>query len=90
MVLPILVDSPSFGELDNTKENVLWEYLFDLPTPGAQLIITKLDFSEELRMQYSVDKVITFTNPKYHLLNSEDFVAHISLLQSLQNSTALD
>lgn len=85
LVLPILVDSPSYGELDDTKEHVLWEFLFDLPTPGAQLIITKLDFSEEMQKQYSIDKVIKFTNPKYNLLNSEDYAAHLGMLQSLQS-----
>lgn len=87
-VLPILIDSPSYGELDDTKEDELWRFLFDLPTPEAQLIITKLSFPEELGAQYSVDKVITLTNPKYQMLNSEDYALHIGILQSLQNDSA--
>ncbi|MEA4998146.1 MAG: hypothetical protein VB087_02030 [Candidatus Limiplasma sp.] len=84
MVLPILIDSPSYGELDDAKEDELWKFLFTLPMPNAQLIITKLSFPESLRNQYSVENVIHLQNQKYQMLNSEDYKKHLGILEALQ------
>jgi len=84
LILPILIDSPSYGELDDTKQDVLWKFLFDHPMAEAQLIITKLDFTEEMKEQYSVDSVIMLDNPKYQMLDSDTFRENIHMLESLQ------
>lgn len=84
IVLPILLDSPSYGELDNAKEDALWKFLFDLPTPNAQLIITKLDFTDHLKRLYAVENVIWLDNPKYNLLDGKTYEENLHVLQELQ------
>lgn len=85
LVLPILIDSPSYGELDATKESELWKYVFSLPDSRAQIIITKLSFDETLEKEFNVDKVIYLRNPKYELLNREDYIEHFGELERLQS-----
>ncbi len=83
--LPLMLDSPTFGELDETRMSSLWDYIFNLGITDQQMIITSLDFSVELERKYKVDKIINIETPKYQLLNAEEYKLNISLLEQLEN-----
>ena len=86
MTLPILIDSPSFGELDDAKENELWKYVFSVPTRNTQLIITKLGLPDEMVEEYNVDNVIQLQNEKYRLLSRDEYDLYFEILKSLHQS----
>ena len=83
---PIVFDSLNNVETDNEKRYGLVQYVVDKCDSG-QLILSLLGFSEkDIKTNKSVN-VITLTNEKYRLLDSESYERYKDLLDELCDAT---
>lgn len=79
---PVVFDSPNNVETDNQKKHGLVQYIIDKCNSG-QLILSLLGFDEK---NIETDKqihIITLTNDKYQLLDSESYELYKDLLDEL-------
>lgn len=79
---PVVFDSPNNVETDNQKKHGLVQYIIDKCNSG-QLILSLLGFDEK---NIEIDKqihIITLTNDKYQLLDSESYELYKDLLDEL-------
>ncbi|MFR3182330.1 MAG: coiled-coil domain-containing protein [Clostridia bacterium] len=82
---PIVLDSPKNVEMDKTKEEQFYKYIFDNPDKNSQMIISSLEMSEELLKNFSYDNLVKLENKRYHLLNEEDYIKYKNILLNLTN-----
>ena len=83
---PIVLDSPSNGELDDTNQEQLFKYLFDNILDDTQCIISTLGFDENSYIESGKNfNIIRLENEKYKLLNKEEFEIHFNLFDELNN-----
>lgn len=79
---PVVFDSPNNVETDNQKKHGLVQYIIDKCNSG-QLILSLLGFDEK---NIETDKqihIITLTNDKHQLLDSESYELYKDLLDEL-------
>lgn len=70
---PLVLDSPNNVESDETKEKALFEFIFNNIHKGTQLILSTLGFNLSDYEDVKIDNIISLTNEKYHVLNSDDY-----------------
>lgn len=80
---PMVIDSPTAGELDDTKNIALWKHIFCASSQQPQLIISTLGFRAQMIDGVDVDNLVVFSNPKYEMLNSEDYKQHAHFLEEV-------
>lgn len=80
---PIVLDSPNHGELDDTKKEKLFKYLFNNVSEDSQCIISTLGFDSKQYSEIENLNVIDLNNKPYHLLNESDFEANEAFLDML-------
>ncbi len=80
---PIILDSPSNGELDENNRNLFYGFLSESTFEGTQYILSTLGYDEEKFKFLDTPNVIVLTNDKYSLLCSEDYNEFSSLLNKL-------
>lgn len=80
---PIVLDSPNNVELDDTKRQALFNYIFANKDSETQLILSTLGFDKNDYNNVKFSKIIKLTNNKYELLNKEDFNENESLLEKV-------
>ena len=79
---PVVFDSPNNVETDNQKKYGLVQYVADKCSSG-QLILSLLGFDEKDIETDSQINIITLTNEKYKLLDSESYELYKDLLEEL-------
>ncbi|MDF2855592.1 hypothetical protein [Enterococcus durans] len=80
---PIILDSPNHGELDDTKKEKLFKYLFNNISEDSQCIISTLGFDSKQYSEIENLNVINLTNEPYHLLNDTDYKENEAFLEML-------
>lgn len=78
--LPLVIDSPNKGDLDDDNRRKVFDYLFSNVDNQTQLIISTLGFEKADYPRARIDNIVELENEKYHLLNSDDFSKHYELL----------
>lgn len=79
---PVVFDSPNNVETDNQKKYGLVQYITNKCDSG-QLILSLLGFSEKDIEPDKQVHIITLTNDKYKLLDSESYELYKDLLDEL-------
>ncbi len=79
---PVVFDSPNNVETDNVKRYGLIQYVSDKCSSG-QLILSLLGFEKKDIETEQPINVITLTNEKYKLLDSESYEKYKDLLETL-------
>jgi len=79
---PVVFDSPNNVETDNVKRYGLVQYVSDKCSSG-QLILSLLGFEKKDIVTEQPINVITLTNEKYKLLDSESYDMYKDLLEML-------
>ena len=77
---PLVLDSPNNVELDDGKRQELFEYLFENVDANTQLIVSTLGFSKDDYPDAEISNIVELKNPKYSLLNSEDYEQNLDVL----------
>lgn len=77
---PLVLDSPNNVELDDGKRQELFEYLFENVDANTQLIVSTLGFSKDDYLDAEISNIVELKNPKYSLLNSEDYEQNLDVL----------
>ena len=77
---PLVLDSPNNVELDDGKRQELFDYLFKNVDRNTQLIVSTLGFSASDYPDIEIDNIIELNNPKYSLLNTEDYQKYAHVL----------
>lgn len=87
---PIVMDSPNNGELDDEKRKRLFDFIFANRDVNTQLILSTLGFNKKDYNNVEIGKLISLENPKYNLLNEEDYLSNINLLNELILNSQID
>ncbi|HAO5845614.1 TPA: hypothetical protein IP940_002803, partial [Listeria monocytogenes] len=81
--LPIILDSPTNAELDKESKHTLLKYIFEESDKDSQLIVSTIGFSKSDFEEETFENIIELTNPKYELLNANDYEKHKELCKEL-------
>lgn len=85
---PVVFDSPNNVETDNQKKYGLVQYIINKCDSG-QLILSLLGFNEKDIEPDKQVHIITLTNDKYKLLDSESYELYKDLLDELCDASSL-
>lgn len=85
--LPVVLDSPNNGELDDIKRITLFEHIFGLSCDNPQIIVSTLGFNQNDYNDFQIDNIIELTNDKYHVLNGQDYTNHSDILERLYQAS---
>lgn len=81
--LPIILDSSTNAELDKESKHTLLKYIFEESDKDSQLIVSTIGFSKSDFEEETFENIIELTNPKYELLNANDYEKHKELCKEL-------
>ncbi|MGA3853939.1 hypothetical protein [Bacillus pumilus] len=88
---PVLLDSPNNAEIDENNKEKLFKYLFENIIGDTQCILSTLGFNSSKYNQINKEfNVIELKNPKYKLLNENDYLEYYELFDELLNKTIDD
>ncbi|OHW63132.1 hypothetical protein EUAN_09160 [Andreesenia angusta] len=77
---PIILDSPNNTELDDTKREKLFNFIFSNIDSSTQVILSTLGFSKSTYPEFNFDNIIELDNDPYNLLNTKDYDANLKFL----------
>ncbi len=82
---PIVLDSPNNAELDDENIAKTFKYILDNIDSDSQVIISTIEFKNELYKNYRINNVIQLNNEPYKLLNDEDYIKTIEYYKRIMN-----
>lgn len=82
---PVVFDSPNNAELDDVNISKTFKYILDNIDSDSQVIISTIEFKEELYKDYKISNIIKLDNEQYKLLNEEDYINTIEFYKKVMN-----
>lgn len=82
---PLILDSPNNVESDDSKEEALFEFIFNNRPENSQLILSTLGFNQGNYTDFVVDNVIELSNEKYCLLNHKDYFDNEQIIREIHD-----
>jgi hypothetical protein len=84
VILPLVLDDPVNGDLDSDIRSLILKIACASSIAGEQLLISAVGLEKDHSGQFVADSnVIELSNPRFHLLNPEDYLLADPLLSSL-------
>lgn len=83
IIFPVVIDSPNNTESDETKEKMLYNYIFSKMNENTQYIISGIGIKRSDYEDVKFDNIIILENEKYKLLNKKEYIDNLYLLNKL-------
>lgn len=83
IIFPVVIDSPNNTESDETKEKMLYNYIFSKMNENTQYIISGIGIKPSDYEDVKFDNIIILENEKYKLLNKKEYIDNLYLLNKL-------